>query len=255
MNLNNIDIPTLFDDDDDDDDNITLKYLINQLIKKLLNDNIKSLQKKLKTLYSLTGWKIPISSLVGVTIFFIYKLVVKYGLSEGLLKYKNWTKQLKNPTTIKDLKNDFNKKHNDEFEFNNIPPELSDTMIITVKFINDLGQPINYVDLNRLKQLWNIIYSIIILSGDNKIPKLQHGELQKKVYIKHLDDVDIITNLVNELKKQRFIPSGTPKKGPLSKINFIEFKVSLIEKKHKKKRIDVNKPKTLQPELIITVIN
>jgi hypothetical protein len=128
-------------------------------------------------------------------------------------------------------------------------------MIITVKFINDLGQPINYVDLNRLKQLWNIIYSIIILSGDNKIPKLQHGELQKKVYIKHLDDVDIITNLVNELKKQRFIPSGTPKKGPLSKINFIEFKVSLIEKKHQKKRIDVNKPKTLQPELIITVIN
>ena len=210
--------------------------------------------------------KISLTFLVGFSIWMMTKLIIKYGLMEGLAKYKNFSfYKSRYYTHIKSL-GELQKKN----YWSSLPP-LDHKMTLIIKLIDDKGRPINYLEKEnvldgpyRLQTLWRIIdntmmnflrqnipdfkvnldHNLIIHNGQCQV-ELDWGHFsspQSDQTWKSVQHQDFMSDLINELKKAKFIPSSTPSRGGLSRIQFIQFIPVATPNHH------------LHPELIIQAI-
>lgn len=166
-------------------------------------------------------------------------LFIRYGL-ESLLRYREM-RQRRDAKSIQQLK----------VGLKNLPP-LSSDMSIIVRTINDRGVPRAVFDTEddfevpeRLQEAWEIVGQTVAVSEPDISPVFIPGSKGAVSFITISlpteETQDIITELESRLRQSHFIPSKTPKRGPLKSMKYLKLDSSIVNGK-------------LHPELLISII-
>ena len=200
-------------------DNETLESLINKHQNTIAEEEVESnitspsslssLFQRLNVAYSIKGWKVPATVLIGLVMLLLQTLVIQKGFVKGLAMYKKWADRRSTSTNRvrKDIRTLGELVKSDEakyiahriekFKTTLAPPTLTRDMNVIVKM--------NTRDQSIATLVWNTLADVLEISDDTLAPfQVERGKISFMLVPIPFDKVnqDIIQDIIDRLAQQ-----------------------------------------------------